>query len=371
MQRIAAIDWVVFSLYLCALGVASVHLYRTPIYAMDAVQYMGNALLMEDTDIVSVHQRVYAELNRWVPEGARRGLLGNQPGAPQDQNDSRRERARSPQHYAQFLPLFAIRPLYNQSLWLVSKTGMGLVRSAILISVASYFAIGILLLVWLVRYAGAWFGSGMALLLMISPPLTELGRELTSDAEASLIVFASLYLMFERRRLASGLTLLLASLFFRTDFVVLAGPTILVCWLERRIDFWKAIVLSLLAVGSVFAINHFAGDYGIKMLYYRNFIGVPVAPAEMTVQFSFHDYLSAFWSGITLAANSFFIPFLLLGLVGMIEKEMRALFAVMLAYVILHFVVLPNWQERWVALFYLVCGICAATAVKRQGRTSP
>ena len=69
MQRIAAIDWVVFSLYVCALGVASVHLYRTPIYAMDAVQYMGNALLMEDTDIVSVHRRVYAELNRWCRKG--------------------------------------------------------------------------------------------------------------------------------------------------------------------------------------------------------------------------------------------------------------------------------------------------------------
>ena len=126
----------------------------------------------------------------------------------------------------------------------------------------------------------------------------------------------------------------------------------------------------MVALGSVLVINHFAGDYGIKMLYYRNFIGVPVAPAEMTVQFSFHDYLSAFRSGITLVANSFFIPFLLLGLVGVIEKELRALFAVMLAYVILHFVVLPNWQERWVALFYLVGGISAATLVNRRGRTT-
>ncbi len=121
MQRITAIDWVVFLFYVLGLGVASVHLYRTPIYAMDAVQYMGNALLMEDTDIVSVHRRVYAELTRRVPEGALRGLLGNEPGAPQDQNDSRRERARNPQRYAEFLPLFAIRPLYNQTIWLVEQ----------------------------------------------------------------------------------------------------------------------------------------------------------------------------------------------------------------------------------------------------------
>jgi len=365
MQPMAARDWAILFLYVLALGLASIHLYRTPIYSMDAVQYMGNALLMEDTDIVSVHRRVYAELNRWVPESALRGLLGNEQGSPQDQNDSRRERVRSPQRYAQFLPLFAIRPLYNQSLWLVSKTGLGLVRSGILISVASYFAIGILLLVWISRYAGVLFGSAMALLMMISPPLTEMGREFSSDAPASLIAFASLFLIFERRRLATGLALLLVSIFFRTDFVVLAGPVILVCWLERRIDFWKASVLAMIAVGSVLAINHFAGDYGIKMLYYRNFIGVPVAPAEMTVQFSFHDYLSAFRSGITLAANSFFIPFLLLGVVGLVAKELRALFAVTLSYVVLHFLVLPNWQERWVALFYIVCGICAATAVGR------
>ena len=365
MQRIAARDWAPFFLYVLALGFASIRLYRTPIYAMDAVQYMGNALLMEDTDIVNVHRRVYAELSRRVPQTALRELLGNEPGAPKDQNDSRRERARSPRRYAEFLPLFAIRPLYNQSLWLVSKTGLGLVRSGILISVASYFAIGILLLIWLNRYAGAVFGSAMALLLMISPPLTELGRELTSDAQSSFIAFASLFLIFEKRRLVSGLALLLASVFFRTDFVVLAGPVILVCWLERRIDFWKASVLALLAVGSVLAINHFAGDYGIKMLYYRNFIGVPVAPAEMTVQFSFHDYLFALRSGITLAVNSFFIPFFLLGVIGLIAKELRALFGVTLAYVILHFLVLPNWQERWVALFYLVCGICAAGTLQR------
>lgn len=364
MRPIAVRGEIVFFLCVLALGLSSFHLYRTPIYAMDSVQYMGNALLMEDRDIVSVHRRVYAELRLRVPETARRGLLGNDPGAPEDQNKSRQERARSPQRFAEFLPLFAIRPLYNQSLWLVSKTGLGLVRSAILISVASYFGIGILLFVWLKRYAGAMFGCALAFLLMISPPLTELGREMTSDAAATLVVFAALYLIFERRRLAAGLALMLVSLFFRTDFVVLAAPTLLVCWLERRIDIWKAGVLALLAVGSVLAINHFGGDYGIKMLYYRNFISVPVAPGEMTAQFTFRDYLSALRSGLTLAANSFFVPFFLLGILGLAAARMRTLFWVSMAYVVLHFIVLPNWQERWVALFYLCCGVCASTVLE-------
>jgi hypothetical protein len=47
------------------------------------------------------------------------------------------------------------------------------------------------------------------------------------------------------------------SIFFRTDSVVLDGPTLLVCCLERRIELWKAIVLALLALSTVLAINHF------------------------------------------------------------------------------------------------------------------
>jgi hypothetical protein len=335
---------------------------------MDSIQYMGNALLMEDTDIVRVHDRVYAELRHGVPDSALRGLLGIEGASPADQNESRQERARSPRIFAEFLPLFAIRPLYNQSLWLLSKTGLGLLRSAILISVASYFVIGVLLFVWLRQYAGILFAVAISFLLMISPPLTEIGRDLTSDGLATLVAFAALFLIFEKRLLAPGLVLLLASIFFRTDFIVLAGPILLVCWWEKRIDLWKASALTLLALGSVLAINHFAGDYGIKMLYYRNFVRVPVAPAEMTILFSFHDYLSAFRSGITLTVNSFFLPFLLLGVIGVASTRMRALFGVTLAYVLLHFVILPNWQERWVAVFYLCCGICAATTVSKADR---
>ena len=365
MRPIAVRGEIIFLLYLMALALSSFHLYRTPVYAMDAVQYMGNALLMEDRDIVSVHHRVYAELKLRAPDGALRDLLGHEPGAPQDQNESRQERARSPQRFAEFLPLFSIRPLYNQSLWVLSKTGLGLVRSAILISVTSYFGVGVLLFVWIRQYAGAAFSAAMAFLLMVSPPLTELGREMTSDAASTVVAFAALYLIFEKRRLAAGLTLLLASIFFRTDFIVLAGPVLLVCWLERRIDLWQAAVLSAVAVGSVLAINHFGGDYGVKMLYYRNFIGVPIAPAEVTVQFTFHDYLAAFRSGLTLAANSFLAPFLLLGVVGLAASRLRTLFWVSLAYLVLHFIILPNWQERWVGLFYLCCGVCAATVLER------
>jgi hypothetical protein len=355
--------WAVVGIYLLLLGGSSIHLFRKPIYDMDALQYMGNALLMEERDVVRIHEKVYAELRSSVPAWEREILLGHEPGVPEDQNRSRRERAASPYRYAEFLPLFAIRPLYNQTLWLVSKTGLGLVQSGILISVVSYFLLGALVFLWVDRYTSRIFTFAISLLLMISPPLTMLGRDPTADALATLIAFAALYLIFEKRRLTPGVTLLLASIYFRTDFVVLAVPTILACWLEHRVDLWKASVLASLAVASVLCINHFAGDYGIGMLYYRNFVDVPVAPAEMTVGLSLREYVAVLRSGITLMMGSFFLPFLLLGTIGMAAKQMRVLFAVALAYASLHFLVLPNWQERWFGLFYLSMGVCAATAV--------
>jgi hypothetical protein len=350
------------AVYVLLLSLVSMHLYRTPTYSMDSLQYMGNALLMEERDPVRIHQRVYDELRRSVPKIPLDQLLGQQAGTSDDQNESRRMRAHDPYRFAEFLPLFAIRPLYNQTLYLVGKTGVGLVKAGVLISVASYFGIGILLFFWLTPYCGSLLGVAAPLLLMISPPLTLLGRDTTSDALASLVACAALYLIFERLQLAAGMTLLVASIYFRTDFVVLAGPVILACWLERRLDLWKGAVLSLLAVGSVLCINHFGGDYGIRMLYYRNFIGVPTAPGEMIVHFSVRDYLSAFRSGITLVEDSYFLPFLLLGTLGLRPLRNRSLFAVTLAYVLLHFVILPNWQERWVAVFYVAMLVCAVSA---------
>jgi hypothetical protein len=105
---------------------------------------------------------------------------------------------------------------------------------------------------------------------------------------------------------------------------------------------------------------------GIRMLYYRNFVGTPSAPGEMAVNFSFRDYLMAFRSGITLLAGHFFIPFMLLGIIGLVlRSRLWAVATVATAYVVLHFLVLPNWDERWFGVFYLAMALCAATGNAR------
>src|SRR5260370_31555889 len=86
----------VFLLYVLMLAGAAIHLYRKPIYSMDSIQYMGNALLMEERDPVRIHQRVYDDVRRSVPRVEREGMLGHVEGAPPDYAQSRRGRGSNP-----------------------------------------------------------------------------------------------------------------------------------------------------------------------------------------------------------------------------------------------------------------------------------
>jgi hypothetical protein len=354
--------------YFFCLALISIHLYRNPEYSPDVIHHMGNALLSGDQDISQIHSKVYGEIQKWVPEPARSHLMGIEPGAPVDQNQSRQMRASDSRVFAQFLPFFAIRPLYNLTLRQLSKTRLGLLRSALFISAASYFLLGLLLLSWTQKYASVPVSVILALVTVLSPPITMLGRKATSDALATLVAFTALYLLFETPAITAGLVVLLASIYFRTDFVALAGPALVVSWRRGKIQPWHGVALSALAVGSVLAINHFAGDYGIAMLYFRNFVGTPIAPGEMIVHLSFREYLSAFRSGITQFASSYGLPFALPGIAAFwVSSRARQLLAVSAGYLALHFLLLPNWQERWFGVFYLSLGVTASILIWQKG----
>ncbi len=345
--------------YLTALFLVSVHLYRTPIYDMDMLGYMGNALLMRTTDVWEIHRRVYADIDR-LPKDARLGLLGLTGSA--DQNASRRARADHAGNFAEFLPCFAIRPLYNQLLFMLSPFGM--IRASVLISVVSYFFLGWLMFQWARKHVNEVYAATASLVLMLTPPLLTIGRSTMTDAPSILIGMFALFLLMEAEQLFLGIIFVLVSIFVRTDNVVLALPTLAALCYLKRIDLWKAGVLSLMAIASVLVINRMAGDYGLAMLYYRNFVGTPVAPAEMTVRFSLSEYISAFRSGITSALGSFLLGFALLGVIGVYRNpHLRTLVFITALCSVLHYLVLPNYQERWFVVFYLGMALSGIASV--------
>ena len=314
---------------------------------MDMIGYLGNALLYRTQNVGELHRRVYAEVRTWPNAKALMGDSGHE-----EQDASRKARAEHPEYFAEFLPCFAIRPAYNTLLFLLSP--LGLTKAAILISVLSYFFIGWLLLAWTHRPL-------LSLLVLLTPPLVSLGRSPVSDAFALLLAFSALVLIFEKELFLPGLILLLGALFARTDYIFLAAPVLVALWWLGEVNWWQAAVLSLLAVLVVLSINHFAGDYGVQMLYYRNFVRQPIAPAEITVHFSWQQYWAAFRSGMMNLMNSAFLPFSILGIIGF--RGNRVLPIVALVYAALHYLALPNFQERWFVISYLLWAVSAFTAL--------
>jgi hypothetical protein len=345
-------------IYVFLVGCVCLHFYRRPDWNMDMIGYMGNALMTNHTPIERAHKLVYAEI-RNLPDRGGDALLGLSASADPTQDASRRARAEHVGNFAEFLPCFAIRPAYNQILFLASLV-FGLTRAAILLAVVPYFALSLVVFRWASRYVDTAFAATFSLLLMLTPPIASIGRTPISDALSTLVAVSALYLIFEIKRDVVGVILLLATILVRSDNVVLVVPVLIALWLLRRLPFWQMTVLGVLSAGCVLFINRMAGDYGLAMLYYRNFVGTPIAPAEMVVHFSLADYQRAFRQNITVASQGWPIPFLLLAAIGYFRRSrLSILCGIALVYIALHLLILPNWVERWFVVAYIPMALSA------------
>src|SRR5215467_507844 len=116
----------------------AIHCYRTPLYDIDLLSYMGNVALTDTTDLRAVHRAVYS--GPLTPH--LRGL---------DANDRQalvlRHRAADPYYSALYLPYFSVKPLYVLALEAAHKSGASLVGSSRIISALFFF--GIAVVVWL------------------------------------------------------------------------------------------------------------------------------------------------------------------------------------------------------------------------------
>jgi hypothetical protein len=349
------------------LALAALRAYKYPAYTSDGFEYMANAVAMRGASIQQIHDTVYREVFAEVPRPALDHLLGNDP-VETSQSRSFHDRVVNPYHFAEFLPCFAIRPIFNELVYVLHyKLGIGLLRATILISVLSYWAMGWILLTWISRYVAAPWAELVSLLLMLTPPIWDLARWPQPDALSCMSSLLALYFILEKTWITAGLTILLAAVYVRSDNVLLVMSVLAyLSILSHTVDKTKAATLAAVAIGSVLLINHFAGDYGARMLYYRGFTAIPLAPGEMTARFEFHDYLVALRGGVTAVIHGEFIPFALLGVVGLLRRPPGAILGltiVSVAYCASHFMIYPDVEERYFGLFFLAMGVSAAFAI--------
>jgi hypothetical protein len=257
----------------------------------------------------------------------------------------------SPEHLGQLEPLYAIRPLYLETIEVVAGRGVPIQRAINLVSVLSLFGIGMVLLGWTGR-------PFYCALLMATPAISGLGRIGTPDALSSLLLVSSTWALV-RGRIFPGVLLLLVSIWGRTDNILFV--ILILAWLAGtgKLSLSHAASLSLVGVASVLVINHFSGNYGWSVLLRYSFIGGR-SPAEIAGHVSFRDYIMVLGRGVEGIGGQELALWALLGMAAWrwLPKSLpsRQVLVPIAVAAIARFLLFPTAEDRYFAWAYLIVG---------------
>jgi hypothetical protein len=334
------------TLYLVVVAILSYHCYRYSMFDIDLLGYAGSVALADTGDIVKAHHLVYRE--PLTPH--LRGLDGDGKQAM----DMRR-RAADPYYAATLLPYFAIKPLYVTTLSTVHKMGFSVIDSSRVVSALFFAGIGVM--VWI------YTRSLLSLLVMVLPETLVLGQSAEPDAMSCFFLLVGLWLVFLKRR-DMGLLVLVLAIWVRPENMLLCLVVILVLLINGRLDLQKAAVLALLCVGSDLAINHFG--YPWRELYHHLLGGDPGTGTS----FVFVAYGRSVLKGLLDMLHSSAPVFAILWLVcfPLVEKEMRLVMGITLAFSVGRFLLFPPFEVRYYPLFFATTSIAAVLLATRTLR---
>jgi hypothetical protein len=343
--------------YLCVFLLLSVWAIRQPHYTWDLLGYVGCAV--NSTDPKIIHDVAFDEIR----------------DAPSDEdihadNPYRKDVTANPYHFAEQLPFYSIKPVYVALIKVLHQAGMPFQKSAVAISAASNFLLAVLLWQWLAAYLSGWSLAAACTLIMLSPNILVLSRWPTPDCLATLVAAVAFYLILERKSYFWGSALLLLDVWVRTDALVLAGIVFAVLLITRKLDIMQFAALSLLALGSYFTINHFAGNYGWPALFYNSFLGGLTAPGEAVIHFSWSAYIHQWVRGafLWLISGSFALYLLLGGLAISLNRSSMYSFmcAAVLAARALSYLLYPNGDQRYTAVLFVLIPVSLVIEIRSK-----
>jgi hypothetical protein len=104
--------------FAAVLTLAAFRAYQFPAYSSDELVYMANAVAMHGERPPEIHEAVYREAYAAIPKNILEHLLGND-SVETTMSKSFHERAVDPYRFAEFLPCFAVRPVFNELVYVL------------------------------------------------------------------------------------------------------------------------------------------------------------------------------------------------------------------------------------------------------------
>lgn len=181
-----------------------------PDYNWDMVAYVATALEDRYADPVDLHRETWSA----IEQGARDSQLYNlQYGNPYN-----RHQWENPADFQSQLSMYRVKVAYIQLLrWIEPVTGIAF--GSMLLSVIPSFAVGLLLMVWLMR-ENAIQGAFVLIPILMIADYVRMTTAVTPDMLLALVSLLALY-CYARGREALACVLLVASVFIRPDNIIL------------------------------------------------------------------------------------------------------------------------------------------------------
>jgi len=335
--------------------------YSKRYYNWDMLGYIGCIISIEESNIDSIHSKVYQLAKKDLPAKEYEALI--------DSNNDYRSRAfQDATYFYGQLNLYRIKPLYVLLIYLFYKIGVPLVTATILPSVLSFVAIGLILFYWMTGYVKKWLACILSALIMLSPPLWEIVLSSTPDAFGDLIVLSAFYLILEKNKILAGLIFLLISIWIRIDFILLVMMTII--WLNltkavfKKISTMVVLSLSVISVLSFAVIAIQIGDLNLNSITYYSII-----PSNLPNQLGtslFSEYILLLVRGIHDTVHATVSLFLFLGIVTMSYRRRTLplksdfegqVILLLLINILLRYLLHPVLDDRFLVAHYLVITI--------------
>jgi hypothetical protein len=269
----------------------------------------------------------------------------------------------SAEHMAQLEPLYAIRPLYIEAIAVLNRCGFGYQQAITVVQVVSFFAIALLVGIWTKELL-------YSALLLLVPQILDLGRGGSPEPLNALAILAGLYLILHRNRTVTGLGLLSIAVWIRTDSVLVL--LVVLGWLavKGRLRLWIAGVFAAIGITSVQVINHFSGNYGYLVLFRYSFLGGR-APALIHAHLSAREYATVFLHGVVPIAPQISL-WIILAIAGcQLRSRFREWIPVLGLAAVLHFILFPSGEGRYLAWFYVFVGVVFIQALQLPRRLGP
>ena len=317
--------------------------YLRPLPTFDRYLYAGAVASLRYSDPVTIHRIARAEFDT-QPSPFPFESVAVEPYFA-DVRDN-------PYHFAQQLGLFRVKMGYVAAGYVLWRAGLPILSGLRLISACCLFFVGMVVLAW-TRHAL------LAAMLLLTPPVLNLGRMVTADPFSTTMVFLALFALDKKRDLLAT-TLLIASIVVRSDNVVLV--LILLAWMvwSRHLRLPVGALYAALALAACALVNRIAGIYGWRVLMQHSFIKPEIEPISHPVLISFAGYLHAL-AGLRAIPYTFMTVWILVA--AAVWKWLpegsilRNLLPVAGIYIVVRLLIFPNFDDRVFVWAYLLAGV--------------